>query len=111
MLLIEKGADINLVDSLGWTPIAKAVHVNKMEIIKALISKGAHLNLKPSHKISALSRAVLKHNLDVVKLLLENGADINLRTVIHKNNSIEVALEEKQNSILKMLLHHQLQYS
>ena len=82
-----------------------------MEIIKALISKGAHLNLKPSHKISALSRAVLKHNLDVVKLLLENEADINLRTVIHKNNSIEVALKEKQDSIMKMLLHHQIQYS
>ena len=82
-----------------------------MEIIKILISLGADLNLKPSNKISALSRAVLKHNLDVVKLLLENGAEINLRTIIHKNNSIEVALKEKQNSTLKMLLHHQLQYS
>ena len=107
-LLIERGANINLEDNLGWTPITRAVDDNKMEIIKVLISQGADLNLKPSHKISALSRAVLKHNLDVVKLLLENGADINLRTVILKNNSIEVALKEKQNSILNMLLHHQL---
>ena len=53
-------------------------------------------------------RAILKNNLDVVKLLLENGADVDLRTAIHENSSFEVALKEKQNSILKMLLHHQL---
>ena len=44
-LLIERGADINLVDSIGWTPITKAVNENIMEIIKILISKGADLNL------------------------------------------------------------------
>ena len=48
------------------------------------------------------------HTVDVAKLLLENGADVDLRTAIHENSSFEVALKEKQNSILKMLLHHQL---
>ena len=57
-MLIERGADVNFVDSLGWTPITKAVHENKMETIKCLIAQGADLN--PSHKISALSRAVFE---------------------------------------------------
>ena len=50
-------------------------------------------------------RAILKNNLDVVKLLLENGADVDLRTAIHENSSFEEALNKKQNSILKMLMH------
>ena len=50
---------INLVDSLGWTPITKAVNENKMEIIKCLISQGADINLNQSNIPSALLSAVL----------------------------------------------------
>ena len=43
--LIEKGANLDLENKAGWTPLTKAIDCNKQEIIEFLIDKGADLNL------------------------------------------------------------------
>ena len=42
-LLIQKGANVNLIDNLNWTPINRAIDLNKKEIVKILIENGANL--------------------------------------------------------------------
>jgi ankyrin repeat protein len=39
--LLEKGADINFVDRVGWTPLMECVVDSKPEFAKVLIEKGA----------------------------------------------------------------------
>ena len=43
-ILVENGADVNLVDNEGWTPAMRAALVGDAKIIDFLISKGAKLN-------------------------------------------------------------------
>ena len=45
-MLIEKGADPNIQDIIGWTALMKAAHKGNVEIAQILINNGADLNLK-----------------------------------------------------------------
>ena len=43
-LLIDKGADIHVKNSSGWTPIMEASRNGYFEIVELLVSKGANVN-------------------------------------------------------------------
>ncbi len=45
-LLLEKGADFNLTDKYGNTPLNSAVFNGHIQIVKLLLEKGADVNLK-----------------------------------------------------------------
>ena len=109
--LIAQGADLNLKPSNKISALSKAVSKDNLDIVKLLVENGAIINTHEKNGETPFHRAILNNHKEIIKFLIEKGADLFCRTVILKNNSIEVAMKEKQNSILKMLLHHQLQYS
>jgi ankyrin repeat protein len=45
-LLLDKGANINLANEDGWTPLICAASINRVDVIKILLSNGADINLK-----------------------------------------------------------------
>ena len=47
-LLIEKGANVNLANSHGWTPLMYAANYGTLESLKLLVEAGADLTLKNS---------------------------------------------------------------
>ncbi|WP_288686012.1 ankyrin repeat domain-containing protein, partial [uncultured Brachyspira sp.] len=73
--LINNGADINVTNEDGETPLMYASKVHNIKVIELLIQKGADVNAFDNYGNTALIYGV--NNLETVKLLVENGADVN----------------------------------
>jgi len=77
-LLIEKGANINLKDLDGWTPLIFAVNSNRIDVVPFLIDNGADLNITANTGYTALHYAVRISKVNITKLLLYEGIDVNI---------------------------------
>ena len=73
--LIGKGADVNLPDSRGNTPLMTAARVGYTEAVDLLIQLGAKVDATNKMGETALILAVQQRQLNAVKLLLGKGAN------------------------------------
>lgn len=77
-LLIDRGADVNLPDTEGYTSLMAACSGKNLKIAKLLLDKGADINaVDLTYGMSALQSACEAGNEKVVDLLIERGADVN----------------------------------
>ena len=74
-LLIEKGADVNAVDTNGDTALAYAVRFNKVELVLELLST-ANIDVNKGN-IPPLTASAMKGSVAIARLLIEKGADVN----------------------------------
>lgn len=72
-LFLLKGADINLPDKDGKTPLHYVGHETMAQL---LIARGAKVNTQDALGQTPLHRA---YNIHIVKVLLDNGACVNVR--------------------------------
>lgn len=83
MLLIDAGADLNIVDDdenddgENWTPIMHAVSNNNEVLVSRLVEKGADLSLSDSAGNTVVHMAVLNDNEFILSLLLARNAPKN----------------------------------
>ena len=101
--LIENGADVNLTDRNGNTPLIFTVHkTGDLETIQHLLEHGAAVNAQNRTGETALMYAAWRGHARIVQYLLEQGADADL-----KNRNAETArtLSESQGylDIVEML--------
>ncbi len=73
---LENGADVNLSNHLGFTPLMSSAKSGNIAFVKLLVKHGARLNTLDNKHFSALHYATAHNNIDVVKYLMENGAQI-----------------------------------
>ena len=79
-LLTEKGANLNVQDEDGWSPLYGAIYVGTdKDILKLLVSRGADVNLATKKGETPLHSAVEMGDIDIVKLLVDKGADFNVK--------------------------------
>lgn len=93
-LLLQYGANINLLDESGETALHKAVENNKADIVKVLIKNGADLNLMTGAKKNALYIAEQKKNSEIVELLKKAGA--------HQMTDDEIKVHKKRKLVGKI---------
>jgi hypothetical protein len=76
--LIEAGANPDLPDGLGQTPLFYAVYEGKPEQVQALIDGGADVNklITPRWKTPVLDIAIRRRNVKAVELLVAAGAEV-----------------------------------
>jgi len=73
--LVAQGADVNVKDNEGHTPLVRAASHGSLDVVQYLVSQGADVNAKGIKPINA---AATHGNWDIVKYLVEQGADVNV---------------------------------
>ena len=73
--LLQRGADPNIRNKKGATPLQLATALGFTEGVAALIKGGASLDIADQTGETPLITAVHARNLELVRLLLEKGAD------------------------------------
>ncbi|MEO0202771.1 MAG: ankyrin repeat domain-containing protein [candidate division WOR-3 bacterium] len=98
---INKGADINIKNNNGKTPLHIAVENEYEDIVKLLLEKNVDVNIKDNEGNTPLHKAVKNGNYFIIKELLKFGADKNI-----KNNEgktpFDLAKELGDDEILKL---------
>lgn len=74
--LLHSGADPNLNDKLGWTPLAIATNKDHPEVVKLLLDHGADVAYRDILGRQPLANVRSK---EVAKMLLDRGADVNAK--------------------------------
>jgi ankyrin repeat protein len=78
-VLLAGGADPNVADENGWTPLIHAADIGNADVVEELLLRKAHVDSKTRKGSTALTIAVLRRRIDIVRKLLAAGADVNLR--------------------------------
>ena len=102
----SKGADLNLQDEFGWTPLHRAAGSNKNpEIIKALVERGADPKAQDKHGFTPLHMAAGgNENPKVIAALLEAGADLNAPEPARGQTPLHLAADSNFNPAIVALL-------
>jgi ankyrin repeat protein len=100
--MLEDKADVNYIDSDGWSAMSEASLAGNLEILKLLIDSGADINLKHQKGWTCLMVAAQKNREDVVRLLLGAGAD----PAVLSDDGLTAALiaEKEGNLVIAQLL-------
>lgn len=110
-IVIDAGANLNIVDYKGNSPLLKATHAGSLDNVKLMIAKGALPDLQNKKGDSALKSAVNQKNLKLVEALCEGGANTNLpdlkqRTPLHHAFNMAETSADASFDIEGALLEH-----
>lgn len=78
--LIKDGADVNVQDGQGDTPLHYAADYGHVEMAQLFILSGAELDQVNQLGITPLFRAAVADHIAIAEMLLSNGAEIDLAT-------------------------------
>jgi hypothetical protein len=73
--LLQRGADPNIRNKKGITPLQQATSMRFVEGVEELLKKGANINISDQTGETPLIAAVHAQNVPLVRLLLSKGAD------------------------------------
>jgi uncharacterized protein len=77
--LVARGADVNLLDASGQTPLYAAVNAKYVQNIRALLDAGADVDvIVPKDNTTALFRAIYIGRPDIALMLLDRSRNVNV---------------------------------
>ncbi len=100
-LLLDKGANINVKDNDGDTPLTSVAANGNFELAKVLIDRGADLNAQGNY--TPLAAAILNGKIELVKLMIDKGANVNINGKM--SGPINVAASKGNVDIAKLLVN------
>ncbi|MBP7738602.1 MAG: ankyrin repeat domain-containing protein [Spirochaetes bacterium] len=100
---VENGADINVVDRWGWTPIMWATYYNYYDIVKYMVEHKANVNARSMYDYGSILKdstplviAVTYNYNGIVRLLLRHGAD---KKAENRQGETAFTIAEKHNMV------------
>jgi len=80
MYLLANGANPNMVERQGWTPLHCAVRIRNLPVMRMLVAAGADIDSRTNERVTPLICICASENIDiqVVRWLLNHGANPNL---------------------------------
>nr|UCK81625.1 26S proteasome non-ATPase regulatory subunit 10 [Arenicola marina] len=101
--LINRGAQINAVNSTGQCALHYAASKDRYQIAELLLERGADAIVADCVSTTPLHRAAAKGNVKMTKLLLSYNADPNYQDV-EGNTPLHVACEDSELEVAKLLV-------
>ena len=101
---IESGADVNIKDNDGNSPLILASSEGCIEIVKLLIDHGVGVDVKNNNGDTSLYWAAEKGHSEIVKLLLEHGADVNAKNKDRSTPLHWASCNWRRAEIVKLLI-------
>jgi ankyrin repeat protein len=103
--LLNNGAEINIKNADGTTPLQYAISKERYQVAKLLIEKGADVNNKGYRGATPLHDGVLTNQKEIAELLIKSGADLNAEMTTALK-PIDMARKLKHNELVDLLLKH-----
>jgi ankyrin repeat protein len=105
-LLLRHGAEIDVQDSAGQTPLMRAAQYGHAVASNVLIDAGARVNTADSNSLTALMLASARGQLNIVtQLLTKTNANVNLREN-KRWSALTIAAKWGHVEIVEMLIKH-----
>lgn len=108
-MLLEKGADPNLKNNYGNSPLMMTIEIYRGEVgdvMKMLLKYGADTNiLHTFNTYSCLHLSVEHPNKTNIKILLEHGADYRVKNKAGKT-ALDLAIEKNYTAIVGIITNH-----
>ncbi|MCL4361168.1 ankyrin repeat domain-containing protein [Candidatus Dependentiae bacterium] len=98
--LIDNGANVNVTNKYGHTPLNNAALYGSLETVKYLLDHGADVNLYKE----TLHNAILsqKDNFEKTKILIDHGADLKFRSFL-VGTPLQIAKNKGKNDIALLI--------
>lgn len=103
-LLIDAGADLEVKDKNGKTPLNWAVKKENIDTINVLIDAGANVNAISSRGTTLHQATAVSNNINIYKLLLKAGADVNARNEHDYSPLLSALFYSRSLDVVKLLL-------
>ncbi len=106
-ILLRLGADPNLPNKKGNTPLIEAIKNpvgQGLEMVKSLINARALINMKGAEGYAPIHIAIIERDHQILSLLLKNQADLNSKA--HQDiTPLHLAMHKKFYFITHLLIH------
>jgi len=79
LALLEGGAEVNVPDDIGMTPLHGAAMIGDVDVARVLVDKGADVNRQTRDGYTPLHVAAISGKTEFVQFLLDKGANRSLR--------------------------------
>jgi len=113
-ILLDRGANVNMMSSGGGTPLMEAAYTGKTEACRILIDRGAIVHIaEPNCGRTALHMTTRWGSVDTARLLLDRGAKVDvpsmrgdtpLRELTDFIGTPSPALSAKHRDLAKLLI-------
>lgn len=105
-VLLEHGADVNVRNKFGETPLLRSLQYGHEPLARLLIEHGADVNATTEEGETALMVAVKRKNEGLVRLLIDSGANVDAQDTFG-NTALSIAAELKEGQgIVQILTDH-----
>ncbi|PYI14019.1 ankyrin, partial [Aspergillus violaceofuscus CBS 115571] len=104
-LLLERGADPNVLGSINWSPLQFAIHkagAGKLGLVKLLVEAGHSVDAPGTFNRTALLRAAYAGHVDIADYLISKGAQATLSDQ-GNSNGLHLAAERGHAEIIRLL--------
>lgn len=102
--LLSKGADANLADKSGTTPLMLATRLRYAEGVQLLLDGGAQVDKTNNSGETPLIRAVQQHDMALIRLLVKNGANPDKRDTLAGMSARDYAVRDGRNDAILEIL-------
>ncbi len=105
--LLKQGADVNAVDSSGYSALHRANSKDLEKTVSLLLASGAQINIQNNKKETPLFLAAEAGSYKTVKLLLAKGADPTILSS-NKTSALAVAISNQHKDVAMLLADKKL---